>query len=189
VPTIPNLFFDAHTVAPPPNAPIARFAVAVRATHRTNPRLTAQTAHAVLGEHTSRNLLYVALTRGRDTNTAYLYERQAGETEHEHADQQPSVHVARRGTGRQAAQLVRAIIANRDERARTAHDTAAQTQDRGQLPEQVQRLLTGRDDAVHARRTAYARWRDDILDERIERQRVIIEHLSRNHGIDSGLEL
>ena len=76
--------------------------------------VTADTTHAVLGENTSRNLLYVALTRGREHNHAYLYERQAGETDHEHADQQPGVHVARRGTNRQAAHLVRGIIANRD---------------------------------------------------------------------------
>ncbi|ARV85414.1 relaxase domain-containing protein (plasmid) [Mycobacterium intracellulare subsp. chimaera] len=155
--------------------------------------VTADTTHAVLGEHTSRNLLYVALTRGRDTNHAYLYERQAGETEHEHPDQQPGVHVARRGTSAQAAQLVRAIIGTRDNQARTAHDIAAQTEDREQLPERVQHLLAGRTHAVHARRTAYARRHDDILDERIERQRFIDEHLSRSQdreqGIDYGLEL
>ena len=92
--------------------------------------VTADTTHAVLGENTSRNLLYVAMTRGRDTNTAYLYERIAGEGEHEHAQPTPGVHVARRGTGRDASQLVRAIIANHDEQARTAHDIAAETHDR-----------------------------------------------------------
>jgi len=45
--------------------------------------VTAETTHAVLGETTTRNLLYVALTRGRESNNAYLYERQAGETEHD----------------------------------------------------------------------------------------------------------
>jgi ATP-dependent exoDNAse (exonuclease V) alpha subunit len=45
--------------------------------------VTADTTHAVLGETTSRALLYVALTRGRESNQAYLYERRAGETEHE----------------------------------------------------------------------------------------------------------
>ncbi len=101
--------------------------------------VTADTTHAVLGETTTRALLYVALTRGRDTNTAYLYERIAGETEHEHADP-PGVHVMRRGSGRDAAQLVRAIIANHDEQTRTAHDIAAQTTDRDQLPERVNSL-------------------------------------------------
>ena len=141
--------------------------------------------------HTSRTLLYVAMTRGRESNHAYLYERIAGETEHEHADQQPGVHVMRRGTSHDAAQLIRNIIANHDDRARTAHDIAAETQDREQLPERVQHLLAGRANAVHARRTAYTRWHNDILDERIERQRFIDEHLSRSQdreqGIDYGL--
>ena len=43
--------------------------------------VTADTTHAVLGDNTTRSLLYVAMTRGRDTNTAYLYERTA---EHEY---------------------------------------------------------------------------------------------------------
>ena len=35
--------------------------------------VTADTTHAVLGENTTRALLYVAMTRGRESNTAYLY--------------------------------------------------------------------------------------------------------------------
>jgi hypothetical protein len=51
--------------------------------------------------------------RGRDANTAYLYERIA-EGDHEHAEQPDSPHVMRRGTSHDAAQLVRGIIAARD---------------------------------------------------------------------------
>jgi hypothetical protein len=133
----------------------------------------------------------VALTRGRDTNQVYLYERQAGETEHEHRDE-PGVHVARRGTSAQAAHLVRALIGTPDTQARTAHDIAAQTTvDREQLPKRIQHLLARRATAVHARRAAYARWHNDLLDARIERHRVIDEHRSRDLGIDrsEGLEL
>jgi hypothetical protein len=54
--------------------------------------------------------------RGRDANTAYLYERIA-EGDHEHAEQPDSLHVMRRGTSHDAAQLVRGIIAARDDRA------------------------------------------------------------------------
>ena len=54
--------------------------------------------------------------RGRDANTAYLYERIA-EGDHEHAEQPDSPHVMRRGTSHDAAQLVRGIIAARDDRA------------------------------------------------------------------------
>jgi ATP-dependent exoDNAse (exonuclease V) alpha subunit len=37
--------------------------------------VTADTTHAVLGENTTRSMLYVAMTRARDANTAYLYDR------------------------------------------------------------------------------------------------------------------
>ena len=95
--------------------------------------VTADATHAVLGENTSRALLYVAMTRGRDTNNAYLYERIAGEGDHEHAQPPHGCTWPRRGTSRDAAQLVRAIIATHDEQARTAHDIAAGT-DRDRCP-------------------------------------------------------
>lgn len=102
--------------------------------------VTADTAHAVLGENTARALLYVAMTRGRDTNTAYLHERIAGESEHT----QPSgVHVLRRGTTRQAAQLARSLIANHDEQARTAHEIAAEGPDNSALPERCVASFAG----------------------------------------------
>ncbi len=83
--------------------------------------VTADTTHAVLGENTTRALLYVAMTRGRHTNTAYLHERIAGENEHS----QPAViHIPRRGTAQDAAQQARTIIANHNEQARTAHQIA-----------------------------------------------------------------
>ena len=107
-----------------------------------------------LGENTSRALLYVAMTRGRESNQAYLYERIAGEGEHEHAEQTTGVHVARRGGSRAAAQLVRAIIANLHEQARTAHHIAAETSDPGQLPDRIHRLFDRRATAVATRRTA-----------------------------------
>jgi hypothetical protein len=71
--------------------------------------------------------------RGRDANTAYLYERIA-EGDHEHAEQPDSPHVMRRGTSHDAAQLVRGIIAARDDRARTAHQVAASTDREGISP-------------------------------------------------------
>ena len=151
---------------------------------------TAKATHAVLGETTSRNLLYVALTRGRDSNKAYLYERLAGETEHEHP-QPDGVHVLRRGTSRDAAQLVRGIIANRGDQAVTAHDIAAQTQDRGQLPERVGRLAARRTQAVAARRTAYRHWCAEVVEEALERHQWIEQHreYSRDTSLDYGLEL
>jgi len=154
--------------------------------------VTADTTHAVLGENTTRALLYVALTRGRDSNQAYLYERIAGETEHEHADP-PGVHVMRRGSGRDAAQLVRAIIATRDQQARTAHGIAAETQDRDQLPDRVRSLLDRRAHAIDRRRAAYRQWHDQCAELAVERQRWIDQHLSpsqdRDQGLDYGIDL
>jgi conjugative relaxase-like TrwC/TraI family protein len=152
--------------------------------------VTADTTHAVLGDHTSRALLYVALTRGRESNRAYLYERAAGEGEHEHADP-PGVHVARRGSGRQAAQLVRAIIATHDQQARTAHHIAAENTHREQLPERVRRLLDRRATAVRARQRTYRQWIDAVQEQAAERERWVDRHLNRDQdrGLDHGLDL
>lgn len=43
--------------------------------------VTGDTTHAVLGENTTRCLLYVAMARGRHANTAYLHEGTFGENE------------------------------------------------------------------------------------------------------------
>jgi hypothetical protein len=102
---------------------------------------TADTTHAVLGENTTRALLYVAMSRGRDSNTAYLYERIA---EHEYGSHDShDVHVMQRVSSRQAGQLVRSIIASHDDRPITAHDVAAQTFGAAP-PERVRRLADGR---------------------------------------------
>lgn len=87
--------------------------------------VTADTTHAVLGENATRSLLYVAMTRGRDTNIAHLYERSV----EEEYGQRPAgpTHVPQRGTSSQAGELIRAIIANHDDRPVTAHDYAAHT--------------------------------------------------------------
>ena len=151
--------------------------------------VTADTTHAVLGESTSRALLYVALTRGRESNAAYLYERKAGETEHEQA-QPDGLHILRRGSTRDTAQLVRAIIANHDEQAHTAHDIAAEVQDRDHLPDRVRQLLDRRARAVHRRHAAYQNWCDANAEQLVERQRWIDQHLGRSqqHSREPGLD-
>ena len=97
--------------------------------------------------------------RGRDANTAYLYER-ITEGDHEHAEQPDNLRVMRRGTSHDAAQLVRGIIATRDDRARTAHQVAAST-DREDLPDRVRSLSDRRAHAVQSRRTAYRHWHEE----------------------------
>jgi hypothetical protein len=83
----------------------------------------------------------------------------AGEGDHEHSDPNPWVHVARRGTRGEAAALLRGIIANHDDRAHTAHDIAADT-DQELLPARVASLLERRTHAVQARRATYRHWQE-----------------------------
>jgi conjugative relaxase-like TrwC/TraI family protein len=153
--------------------------------------VTAERTHAVLSENTTRALLYVAMTRGRDTNTAYLYERIADEGEHEHAEAVSGVHLAHRATSRHAAHLVRAIIGNRNEQARTAHDIAAQAPDSQQLPERVQHLMERRAKAVHTRRERYQSGCRHASDAAIDRQLHRGQDLyrGRDHSQDYGLDL
>jgi conjugative relaxase-like TrwC/TraI family protein len=116
--------------------------------------LTAGTAHAVLSDRATRNLAYVASTRGRDENHVYLYEKTTGEADHEHTETTTEgVHVASRGTSRQAANLLRTVLGH-DDQARTVLATAAET-DRAQQPAPV-RALRDQHDRVRTRlRTDY----------------------------------
>jgi hypothetical protein len=86
--------------------------------------------------------------------------------------------------------LIRNIIVSRDERPRTAHDTAAETTDHDQLPDRVRRLLDRRA-AVHRRRAAYQNWCDANATLLAERQRWIDQHLSRSQeqSRDCGISL
>ena len=63
------------------------------------------------------------------------------------------MHVARRGTSREAAHLVRAIIANHDEQARTAHHIAADTG--AVLPAPIRGLVDRRSGAASRRRAGH----------------------------------
>jgi len=166
------------------------YAITVHASQGT----TAHSTHAVLGDNTSRATLYVAMTRGRESNTAYLYERMASDGDHEHADVQ-GVHVMRRGTSRQAATLIRAIIANRDELPQTAHHVAG-ANDAQHLPPRVRRLtVERRAAAVQRRRAIYQSWRAETqeLPLAAERQRSVDQHLRRDRRReqtrDYGLDL
>ena len=121
--------------------------------------VTADTSHAVLGASATRAAAYVGLTRGRASNSAYLWDKIAGEGDHEHTDIRPGVHVARRGTKRDAAAALRAIT-GRDERARTVMASAADT-DPAQLPEQVRDLLSHHERTRDRCRADYRRYVDE----------------------------
>lgn len=113
--------------------------------------VTADATHAVLGENTTRSMLYVAMTRARDANTAYLYERI---TEQENGPaSRDGPHVLQRGTSRQAGLLARGIIATREDVPITAHDFAALSPGAA-LSDRVRRLLDRRAAATTRRRDA-----------------------------------
>jgi ATP-dependent exoDNAse (exonuclease V) alpha subunit len=117
--------------------------------------VTADTTHAVLGASTTRSMLYVAMTRARDANTAYLYERT---TEQEYGPVTiDAPHVLQRGTNHQAKLLACAIVESNDGFPVTAHEVAATTPQRF-LPDQVSSLLTKRRYERHERRRAHALW-------------------------------
>jgi len=121
--------------------------------------VTADTTHAVLGENTTRSMLYVAMTRGRDANTAYFSER-ISEVEHGPATA-AGPHVMQRGTAHQAAHLAHAIVTIHDDVPATAHQIATGTP-RHLLPQRVASLLAERDAVLDARTTSFSEWRTAV---------------------------
>jgi conjugative relaxase-like TrwC/TraI family protein len=142
---------------------------------------TADTTHAVLSENATRTLSYVALTRGRDTNTAYLYQRT---TEHQYQRESTEQnHVIDRGSDQHAARLLRGIIAN-DKQPVTAHDVAASIAPESQ-PSRLRAATKRRARAVRDRSGAYRRWRAALAIDHAVRGR----HIVTGRSIGEGLEL
>jgi hypothetical protein len=149
--------------------------------------VTADTTHAVLGENTTRSLLYVAMTRGRQANTAYLYERTVGEGEYGH--QEPAgTYLTVRGSSRDAVDIVRAVLANHDDTPVTAHDYAEQTPGAA-LPDRVRSLLNRRTTATHRRQVTYETWRTEAATHAQSVIRVRVRAASRDRSPDTGIEL
>ena len=147
--------------------------------------VTAQTTHAVIADTATRNLLYVAMTRGRESNQAYLYQRTVGEADHQHAAPADGVHVAHRGSPAQAAQAMRTVL-GRDERAHTAHRTAADTPVE-LLPDRVASLVRTHQQTVARRRAAHQKTERRQWDRAIDRNLGI--YRSRRHSRDDGYDL
>src|SRR3979409_1007919 len=99
-------------------------------------------------------MAYVALSRGRETNHAYIYTRDNTQADHDHADSgvDGGHHQLRRGTKYSAAHHLRKIAAN-DDRSHTVHVQAQQT-DRDQLPDIIRRVLDRNDQRLIARQGA-----------------------------------
>ncbi|TXH21164.1 MAG: hypothetical protein E6R06_20395 [Mycobacterium sp.] len=128
--------------------------------------VTADTSYPILSERTNRNLLYVGMTRGREINRAYIYDKIAGEQAHEHGESVPGIREARRGDSRQAAALVRAIT-GRETRPHSAHQVAGDT-DHAQLDSRLQASLAAQARDTDRRRREYRAW----LTQRAEGQRA-----------------
>ena len=141
--------------------------------------VTADSTHAVLSENAARAMFYVAMTRGRDTSTAYLYERTTDQ-EYPHASAEAR-HIVNRGSAQYAATLLRGIIAH-DEHPATAHDIAAMSASASQSP-RVRAAVERRARAVRHLSSGYRRWRAEAfaLDHLVRAAR------SRDIGTDRSL--
>ncbi|MDG4667935.1 MobF family relaxase [Mycobacterium sp. 236(2023)] len=115
--------------------------------------VTADRSYAIVSECASRAMLYVAMTRGRDVNQAYIYQRFGGEADHEHSKPifGDAVHLSQRGNKYSAAHRFRGILAN-DDRPRSMHIEADRA-DRGLLSGNVVEVLQ-RNDMRRGRRDA-----------------------------------
>jgi hypothetical protein len=124
------------------------------------------------------------MTHGRESICAYFYERTAGEADHQHRATEDA-HAARRGSDRDAARLMRDIIASHGDRARTAHDVTATTEHE-HLPEPLRSLADRRSKAAVRRRRESSTWHEHTQTgtERRKEQQV-----SRTSNLDHGLEL
>ena len=104
-----------------------------------------------MSETASRALACVGMSRGRDSNHAYIYPRSDGPADQENtvpADAS-TLHLIQRGTKYSAADYFRMILAH-DERPRTLHAEAARN-DRALLADIVQQLLNRQEQRRAAR--------------------------------------
>jgi conjugative relaxase-like TrwC/TraI family protein len=150
--------------------------------------VTADASLAVLREDTTRNLLYVAMTRGRHANIAHIYERTTEANEFSH-EEPAGTHVAQRGDGCEAATLIHRILAN-DEPAITAHDYAEHIHEEA-LPDRVRSLLDRRATATERRREGYQAWQAARKEHDRSRAEAQERHIDRSQyrSTDYGLEL
>jgi hypothetical protein len=117
--------------------------------------VTADSCYAILGEGASRAMLYVAMTRGRHNNEAFLYQRLTNEADHNHTKpiSGDGIHTARRGNKYSAAHHFRLILAN-DDRPRTVHAEAEHI-DRHLLSNPIAELLQRQDSRRRVRQAAW----------------------------------
>jgi ATP-dependent exoDNAse (exonuclease V) alpha subunit len=117
--------------------------------------VTADSCYAILGEGASRAMIYVAMTRGRHNNEAFLYQRLTHEADHNHTKpiSGDGIHIARRANKYSAAHHFRVILAN-DDRPRTVHAEAEHI-DRHLLSNPVAELLQRHDSRRRGRQAVW----------------------------------
>jgi hypothetical protein len=154
--------------------------------------VTADSCYAILGEGGSRAMLYVAMTRGRYNNKAFLYQRLRNEADHEHS--QPvagnGIHVARRDNKYSAAHHFRTILAN-DDRPHTMHAETERTE-RRLLPDVVGELLQRHEQRRRVRRASWNVHVKAAESWRSRSERIAAEAATRSAGVDidaAGLEM
>lgn len=151
----------------------------------------------VLSERASRALAYVGMTRGKDDNHAYIYQRSTDEGDHEHSGRTADSHLRClvRGTTREAAHYFRAILAN-DDRARTMHAEAERTS-RRHLPSAVANLLERNEQRRQARAAEWQQHAAVMRAREVAYERILLNvrngverHLGVTRGVTGdGLEL
>ena len=154
--------------------------------------VTADSSYAILGEGASRAMAYVAMTRGRHNNEAFLYQKFSHEADHEHAKPvaAPAIHHLRRGNKHSAAYCFRQILGN-DERPRTMHAEAERTE-RALLPEVVAEVIERHEARRRARRTAWQAHVKTAQAWRAGHERMAAAAATRTEGVDldaGGMEL
>jgi hypothetical protein len=154
--------------------------------------VTADSSYAILGEGASRAMAYVAMTRGRHNNEAFLYQKFSREADHEHAKPvaAPAIHQLRRGNKHSAAYYFRQILGN-DERPRTMHAEAERTEPT-LLPEVVAEVIERNEARRRARRTAWQAHVKTAQAWRAGHERMAAAATTRAAGTDldaAGLEL
>ena len=110
----------------------------------------------------------------------------AAEDDHEHRERE-DVHVACRGHNRDAAQLMRRIVAH-DERARTAHEVAAATEHE-RLPAPVGSHIDRRTKATQCRRRNYLDWQEQAQTFASDDERWRGQQVGRASSPDCSIEL
>jgi conjugative relaxase-like TrwC/TraI family protein len=134
--------------------------------------VTAGVAHSIVSENTTRSLAYVAATRATDANTLYIAVATEGEGDHEHTNPADGVHLASRGTPRDAVNALRSIASRNDDRPRTVHQVADEY-DPAVLPDRVASLVQARHNAKRDRKVEHAKWLGEETAIRVEHERQV----------------